>query len=493
MNSHSSDPTHEAPGSGVPGQRDRPLRAIVIGAGVGGRLLINELLHHMRWALQPAAIVDDDPDKWDIIIDGVPVLGSINTLPNLVRDLKIDAVMIAIPSASPELLDRISDLLAGVDVRVFTMPSVARLLQHQERGQAVIDLQLVSPAPREPSGYDWDDIRAFLAGKRVLITGAAGSIGRELTFQVASFDPERIIGLDLNESGLFELGEELKARPRRAHFVPVVGSVADPPALADLSARHEPQIVFHAAAYKHVSLMEAHPRLAVMTNTIGTQELMNAVAKAGCERFVLVSTDKAVRPTSVMGATKLLAERVVRAIGAERGISTCAVRFGNVIGSRGSVVPLFDRQIATGGPVTVTDPHVTRYFMTISEAVTLILQAGAMGHDGVVYMLDMGEPISIDELAKRMIRLRGLEPGRDIEIVYTGLRQGEKLAEELTDDFEVAEPTSHPKIRMLRDSAVPGSDGFDSLRPTMMRLRAMLDSLPDAGLRDEVLRLSVGR
>jgi FlaA1/EpsC-like NDP-sugar epimerase len=208
-----------------------------------------------------------------------------------------------------------------------------------------------------------------------------------------------------------------------------------------------------------VPLMEEFPRLAVMTNAFGTYELMRALSAMGCERFVLVSTDKAVKPTSVMGASKLLAERLVRSMGVEHDISTCSVRFGNVIGSRGSVVPLFDRQIATGGPVTVTNPRATRYFMTVSEAVSLILQAGSMGHAQVVYMLDMGEPISIDELAKRMIRLRGLEPGRDIEIVYTGLRAGEKLAEDLSYDFEVAEPTSHSKIRLLCNE---GAEQFES-------------------------------
>jgi FlaA1/EpsC-like NDP-sugar epimerase len=304
---------------------------------------------------------------------------------------------------------------------------------------------------REVVAADTERCRDFIAGRRVLVTGAAGSIGRDVARQVAQLGPELLIGLDINESDLFDLQQELKALDPPVAFRPLVASITHKKRIDAIFREFRPEIVFHAAAYKHVPMMEEYPQEAIWSNSIGTYETARAAAEAGVQRFVLVSTDKAVRPSSVMGATKRLAELMLRAVSDETGLSTCAVRFGNVLGSRGSVIPTFEKQIAAGGPVTITDPRMKRYFMTIPEAAALIVQAGAFGDRNVIYMLDMGEEVAIKDLAERMIRLHGLRVGTDIELIYTGLRPGEKLREELSLDFETAGLTPHPKVRILSE------------------------------------------
>jgi FlaA1/EpsC-like NDP-sugar epimerase len=305
---------------------------------------------------------------------------------------------------------------------------------------------------------------AFVSGRRVLVTGAAGSIGRELVRQVAQLNPVLILGLDTNESDLYDFAYEVTTIPGAAEFRPVVASVTNHATVQSLLRRSQVDIVFHAAAYKHVPLMEEYPAEAVTVNTIATYHIARAAAAAGVSRFVLVSTDKAVRPTSVMGATKRLAELLVRSVSVETGLSACAVRLGNVLASRGSVIPLFEKQIAAGGPITITHPDMKRYFMSIAEAADLIIQAGAFGDDHVIYMLDMGEEVAIRDIAEDLIRRHGLRPDEDIRITYTGARPGEKLSESLSRDYEFARPTPHPKIRILREGDDASARGYEPSR-----------------------------
>jgi FlaA1/EpsC-like NDP-sugar epimerase len=425
---------------------------LIVGAGEGGRMFSRELRRNRSWGYWPVGFVDDDPAKIGTKIDNLPVLGGTNFLSMLVSREHAEAVIIAIPSASEIAVSRIANAARESSARILTMPNLADLMS----GKATpLTLQTVRPTDilgRPVVAPDAERCGAFIAGRRVLVTGAAGSIGRELARQVAQLGPSELLGLDINESDLFDLQQELRVAPGAAPFTPLVASISNRQRIAMLFAAHKPEIIFHAAAYKHVPLMEDHPNEAVFVNTVGTYDLAAAAAHAGVGRFVLVSTDKAVRPSSVMGATKRLAELAVRGVAEETGLSACAVRFGNVLGSRGSVLPLFEKQISAGGPVTVTHPEMMRYFMTIPEAASLIIQAGAFGDRDVIYMLDMGEEVSIRDLAERMIRLRGLRVDQDIKIEYSGLRPGEKLREELALDFEHAVSTPHTKVRILAES-----------------------------------------
>ena len=424
---------------------------LIVGAGEAGQLLVSQLRGNPQWGFWPVAFVDDDFDKIGKRFHGVPVLGDTEVISAVVRREHVDTVVLAIPSASEVTLQRIAEVARQSSAQILTMPHIGTLLRSNQRTITLETFQVTDILGRPVIEPDVDRCRAFVTGRRVLVTGAAGSIGRELVRQVARLEPALLIGLDINESDLFDLQQELGTE---GAFRPLVASVTNRHRIEAIFAQYQPEIVFHAAAYKHVPMMEEYPQEAVMVNTIGTYDLAHVAAAAGVARFVLVSTDKAVRPSSVMGASKRLAELAVRAVATERGMSACAVRFGNVLGSRGSVVPLFEKQIAAGGPVKITDPRMNRYFMTIAEAAGLIVQAGAFGDTGVVYMLDMGDEVSIRDLAERMIRLRGLRVGMDIEIIYTGLRPGEKLHEELAHDFEATRPTAHPKIHILEAAAV---------------------------------------
>jgi len=332
------------------------------------------------------------------------------------------------------------------------MPSIGGIL----RGDDVTRLRVVPTSDllgRTVVETDVKRCREFLGGKTVLVTGAAGSIGREVVLQALRGEPATIYGLDINESDLYDLQQDLKGKEATTSFVPIVASVTHAARLNRIMRELRPNVVFHSAAYKHVPLMEDFPHEAVQSNIQGAWLMAQAAAAVGVERFVLVSTDKAVRPSSVMGASKRIAELVVKDVAASTGLSACAVRFGNVLGSRGSVIPLFEKQIAAGGPITITDKRMTRYFMTIPEAAGLIIEAGAFGDSGVIYMLEMGDPVSIVDVADRLIRLHGKRPGTDIEIRFTGLRPGEKLFEELSLGFETARETRHPKIRILDEGA----------------------------------------
>lgn len=422
---------------------------LIVGAGVGGEVLAQDLRDNPRWKLWPVAFVDDDRRKIGRTVADVPVLGDTEAIPALVQSEDIDVVVIAIPSASTSAHSRMSQYAQGTAARVLTMPAIGSILRGDEKVSSLKSVRPVDVLGRPVVAPDRDSCLQFVRGNSVLITGAAGSIGHELSLQIADLTPSKLILLDLNESGLHDLSLEIKAKGTDVDLETVIASVTDSRRIERVFDEHRPDIVLHAAAYKHVPAMEEQPDVALETNVLGTDIVVRHAAAYGSERFVLVSTDKAVRPTSVMGATKRLAELAVSSVGKQSGLSVCSVRFGNVLGSRGSVIPTFERQIRAGGPVTVTDPRMKRYFMTIPEAVSLIIQAGAFGHRSVTYILDMGEEVAILDLARRVIQLHGLRVDQDIRIEYTGVRPGEKLFEELTLNFEAAHETAHAKIRLI--------------------------------------------
>ncbi len=453
-------------------------RALIVGAGNAGQLLALALPRRQDIGLLPVGFVDDQSRLTGRHIEGQPVLGVTADIPALVQAHAIDVVVLAMPSAKPEDHARVVAHARTSSARVLSMPDIGSLLRAESAPMELRRVDLHEVLGRPPVQALDGMSEAFISGKRVLITGAAGSIGQELTRQVARFSPAAVIALDINETGLFDLNQELTLAGIDVPFHSVVASVTNTKRLASIFAAYQPQIVFHAAAYKHVPMMEKHPQEAVFVNAIGTRRVAEAAAKAGVERFVLISTDKAVRPSSVMGATKRAAELAVKTVVRETGMSGCCVRFGNVLGSRGSVIPTFEKQIDMGGPVTVTDPNMRRFFMTIPEAASLTIQAGAFGESEAVYMLDMGEEVYILDLAKRMIELRGMVLGRDIDIVYTGLRPGEKLREELALSSEVSVPTRHSKIAILEEP----------LREVkvLRALSAQLDRLGELALTEDV-------
>ena len=432
-------------------------RVLIVGAGNAGAQLVRAMLDDPGAGLVPLGFTDDDPQKQGLTIHGVRVLGTRQEIPELVSRYGVEELLIAMPSTPPRVIKETVALArrAGLK-RVRVVPGLQQLVSGNLTLQDVREVRLEDVLGREPVRINTDEMKRFLRGKRVLVTGAAGSIGSELCRQVLKFDPEALIALDQDESGLFRLELELDDHiPKRTSWVTIVGDVRDVSRMERLFEEHKPEVVLHAAAYKHVPLMEQHPEEAVRTNVRGTQGVAEAALRAQSEKFVLISTDKAVNPTSVMGATKRAAEQIILTLNAKaqrEGKPTryVAVRFGNVLGSRGSVFPVFQEQIKRGGPVTVTHPDMKRYFMLPSEAALLVLQAGAMGRGGEVFVLDMGEPIRIVELAREMIHLAGLEPDRDVPIVFTGERPGEKLFEELLTAEEGTDATKHERIWVAR-------------------------------------------
>ena len=433
-------------------------KVLVVGAGRTGAMLVREMRTNSALHYQPVAFVDDDPKKRGMSLNGVAVRGTTADIPALVTRLKVDEVLLATPTANGADIRRIVEACSECEVVFKIMPAVGDLIDGRLSVNRIRPVRIEDLLGRESIQTDLAQVRTNTEGHIVLITGAAGSIGSELSRQVASMAPGHVVLFERSESDLHDLDLMLRQTLPNVRVTAVVGDILNRYELDAAFRRYRPSRVYHAAAYKHVWLMERHVASAVCNNVIGTYNVASAAQRAGAEQFVLISTDKAVRPTSLMGATKRAAERVMLSKNGGRTRFT-AVRFGNVLGSRGSVVPIFSSQIAMGGPVTVTHPDVVRYFMTIPEAVQLVLHAAASSHGGDIFHLDMGEPVRIAELAANMIRLSGFEPGRDIEIKYVGLRPGEKLYEELLIDGEETAPTEHARIRAVRtvDGGLPES------------------------------------
>ena len=434
----------------------RGKEVLVVGAGEAARDTIREMHRNPQLGYTPIGLVDDDPRKKNIRIHGVRVLGTTADLPHLLRDNKPDEILIAVPSASGEFRRAVVTTTRELGVPVKTLPGLHELISGEiDLAAQIRPVQVEDVLGREPVDVDLDSAAPYVEGKTVLVTGAGGSIGSELCRQLTRLGPRRLILVELGEGALFEIERELVDERGFSAAVPVLADVGNPSKMRQVFERYEPSVVFHAAAYKHVPLMEANPLESVRNNALATKVVADAAVEHGAHRFVLVSTDKAVNPKTVMGQSKAVCEWVVEAYGAREDIATrfVAVRFGNVLGSSGSVIPIFRRQIEKGGPLTVTHPEMTRFFMTIPEAASLVIQSGSIGGEGHVFVLDMGEPVKIVELAEQMIRLSGKDPG-EIGIDFVGARPGEKLHEELWGASETVVATAHPKIRRVSGPVV---------------------------------------
>ncbi len=426
---------------------------LIVGAGDAGAMLVRELQRNPQLNLKPVGFVDDDAGKHHMQIHGVPVLGGLDELDIFVPAYRVKQVIIAMPTAPGPVIREVTARCEQLDVETKTLPGMYELVDGTVTVNQLRNVQIEDLLRREPVQTDIGAVQALITGRRVLITGGGGSIGSELCRQVWRCQPAELILLGHGENSIFEMYHELRrlgAAP--AQVTAVIADVRSPERLHAIFEQVRPEIVFHAAAHKHVPLMEMNPAEAITNNVMGTRNLLAAALAVNVERFVMISTDKAVNPTSVMGASKRTAELLVHQAAAQSGKAYVAVRFGNVLGSRGSVVLTFKRQIAAGGPVTVTDPAMTRFFMTIPEAVQLVLQAAVLGTGGEVFVLDMGEPVKIADLARDLIELSGLEVGRDIDIIFSGLRPGEKLFEELFIKGEAYQRTCHEKI-FIADNA----------------------------------------
>jgi FlaA1/EpsC-like NDP-sugar epimerase len=425
-------------------------RVLIVGAGAAGQMIVREIRENPSLGMIEVGFVDDDRAKRRARIDGVPVLGSHEEIPAICEEHGIDEIIIAIPSATPSRLRHILGQCHGAKAKARILPGVGDLIDGKVSVRALRDVDLEDLLGRDPVELDAALLSRRITGYTVMVTGAAGSIGSELCRQIARLSPARLVMFEIAESPLFDFEMEMREKFPTVNVIPVIGDVRDRGRVEETVRVYRPSVVYHAAAYKHVPMMEMHPVEAVKTNVLGTRIVAEAAAKFGVERFVLVSTDKAVRPTNVMGATKRLAELVIHNMnGVGRKTVFVAVRFGNVLGSAGSVIPIFRRQLETTGKLTVTHVEASRYFMLVSEAAGLILQAGAMGEGGEVFVLEMGEPVKIVDLAENLIRLSGKELGVDAGIVFTGLRPGEKLHEELIIEGEDVVRTTHPKVMKL--------------------------------------------
>ena len=467
-------------------------RVLVVGAGDAGAMMVREMRQSNKVALDPVGFVDDDWTKRGISLLGVPVLGNRKDIPRLVADYDVQEVIIAMPTASGHIIREIVALCEAAEVPSRIMPGMSSLLSGEVSVSQLRNVEIEDLLRREPVRIDSEAVTRMLTGARVLITGAGRSIGSELCRQIVRCGPARLTLLGHGENSLFMIENELRRDWPSLSLDVMVADIRDLPRLRTIFERTRPQVVFHAAAHKHVPLMESNSEDAITNNVMGTHVLVGLAENYGVECFVLISTDKAVNPVNVMGATKRVAEMIVQEAARRTERPYVSVRFGNVLGSRGSVVPLFRQQIARGGPVTVTHPDVRRYFMTIPEAVQLVLQAAALGtaeKPGAIFVLDMGEPIKIVDLARDLIELSGLEVGRDIDIVFTGLRPGERLYEELFTAGEDCRRTRHDKIFVARQSESPGSTVAGDKEGEIETLAARLIQAAEDGRAEEIRRL----
>lgn len=444
------------------GKKDDLDRILIVGAGEAGRMLNREYKNQVPTTGRVIGFADDNEMKIGRSIEGVRILGQVKDVPELVEKHKIDDVIIAIPSANAAQRQEIIDICKQAACSLHILPSVSQIVAGTAHLEQLKQVDVNELLGRDAIDIDDAEVNEFLHGKTVLITGGGGSIGSELIRQVASRYPKKLILLDIYENNAYAIQQEMKNTHPELNLEVLIGSVRDGLRMQDIMKTYCPDVVYHAAAHKHVPLMEDSPNEAIKNNAVGTYETAKAAAQAGVKRFVLISTDKAVNPTNIMGASKRLCEMVIQFMNATTNTDFVAVRFGNVLGSNGSVVPLFQEQIRKGGPVTVTHPEITRFFMTIPEAVSLVLQAGAFAKGGEIFVLDMGNPVKIDDLARNMIYLAGHVPDVDIKIVYTGLRPGEKLYEELLMEEEGLEKTKNNLI-YIGHPIEPGADFIEKM------------------------------
>jgi FlaA1/EpsC-like NDP-sugar epimerase len=462
-------------------------RVLVVGAGDAGILVVREMQKNPQINLIPIGFLDDATEKQNNQIYGIPVVGKLNEMSTVLDNQQVDEVIIAIPSAPGSVIRLVADVcrLKGIPFR--TMPGIYELIGGKVSVTKLRDVDITDLLRRDPTRINDEIIAEEILGKSVLVTGAGGSIGRELCRQIARWKPLELIILGHGENSIFESLIELQEDYPSLPIHPVIADIRDYCRLEDVFEQHRPNLVFHAAAHKHVPLMEMNISEAVINNIQGTRNVVNVSVAKGVSRFVFISTDKAIRPVNVMGATKRLAEMIVLDAARRTGRSFTVVRFGNVLGSRGSVVPLFKRQISRGGPVTVTHPDMKRYFMTIPEAVHLVLQASALGNGGEVYVLNMGQQVRILDLAKDLIRLSGFEPGRDIEIVFSGIRPGEKISEDLWDEGHTFARTIHPDVYRLEGQDVLSGDELQKSIDEIVHLAQENDSALIIKMMDELI------
>lgn len=453
-------------------------RALIVGAGQAGEMLARDMLRNQDSPYQPVGFIDDDAGKRGMDMHGIPVHGPCERIPELAGQLEADLVLIALPSADSRALRRIVGICEKANLPFRALPPMQDLVSGQVSVKQLRDVRIEDLLGREKVTLDWESIRRGLTGHTVMVTGGGGSIGSELCRQVARLGPSRLLILDSSEYNLYRIDLELRREFPQLNLLACLADVSDADEIERLMRSHRPSVVFHAAAYKHVPLLEHQARAAVANNVFGTRIVAEKASAHGCEIFVLISTDKAVNPANVMGTSKRIAEICCQDLDTRSNTRFVTVRFGNVLGSAGSVVPLFQEQIAKGGPVTVTHPDITRYFMTIPEACQLILQASVIGEGGEIFVLDMGDPVKIAYLAEQLILLSGRKPGEDVEIVYTGLRPGEKLYEELFHDAEHLAETRHPKIHLARSRTVTP----EAVERAMNELRNAIDTANEAAI-----------
>ncbi|MBP6735651.1 MAG: polysaccharide biosynthesis protein, partial [Chromatiaceae bacterium] len=462
-------------------------RVLIVGAERAGEMLARDMLRDPQRAYVPVAFVDDRPRRHGAEVHGIPVRGGTEAIPALALDLEIDLILLATPDASASEMQRLVDLCERAGPPFRTVPQLGNLMNGQVSISQVRPVSIEDLLGRDPVALDGEAIRQGLTGRRILVTGGGGSIGSELCRQIARARPAGLLVADHGEYNLYQIDRELRQTYPDLELCCRLVDVTDAEAVEALFARERPEILFHAAAYKHVPLLEDQVRAAVRNNVLGTQILATAADRWGVDQFILISTDKAVNPANIMGATKRVAERLCQALDTHSRTRFIAVRFGNVLGSAGSVVPLFRAQIEQGGPLTLTHPDMERFFMTIPEACQLIMQAASIGRGGEVFVLDMGEPVPIRYLAEQMIRLSGHRPGQDIAIEYIGLRPGEKLFEELFYPSEGLGATGHPKIRVAHapPEAAPGA-----LQQALDDLGVAVTAGDEATLRSILMRLA---
>ncbi|MCK5226118.1 MAG: polysaccharide biosynthesis protein [Planctomycetes bacterium] len=446
-------------------------RFLIIGAGNAGEALLREI-HRMPVAeYEVIGFIDDDPVKQGISIHGIPLLGKVEQLPEIAKDRNIEEIAIAMPSADHNQLRRVVQVCEGTKIRFRTVPSITDIASGKFSVSQIRDIDINDLLGRESVQLDIDLIEEFARDKTILVTGGGGSIGSEMCRQLCNFNPKLLLLVEHAENPLFHIEQELRKKFPNVAMKGIICNITDKLRIESIFEKYKPQVIIHAAAHKHVPLMEINPSEAIKNNVVGTKTIADAANKYNITNFVMISTDKAVNPTSIMGSSKRIAETYIQDLNKTSNTHFVTVRFGNVLGSNGSVVPIFKKQIANGGPVTVTHPEMKRYFMTIPEASQLVLQAATMGKGGEIFVLDMGESVKIVDLAKELITLSGFKPGEDIEIVFTGMRPGEKLFEELSIKGEDMQPTRHPKISVWKNIPMDRDklrSGIDELVATAM-------------------------